>query len=149
MIAIGSDHAAFEFKEAVKSWLIEQGHAVKDFGTNGPARVDYCDFGFAVGEAVARGECEKGILFCGTGVGISISANKVKGIRAVVCSEPYSARLSREHNDTNVLALGARVVGIELAKMIIEVWLSTPFEGGRHAERVAKITAYEKPVTSE
>lgn len=142
MIAIGSDHAAFTFKEEIKAWLIGNGRELKDFGTHGE-RVDYCDYGFKVGEAVARGECEKGLLFCGTGVGISISANKVKGIRAVVCSEPYSAKLSREHNDTNILALGARVVGIELAKMIIDVWLSTKFEGGRHGDRVAKIAQYE------
>lgn len=144
MIAIGSDHAAFEFKEAIKAWLTEKGYELQDFGTFGPQRVDYCDFGFRVGEAVARKQCDKGLLFCGTGVGISISANKVKGIRAIVCSEPYSARLSREHNDTNVLALGARVVGIELAKMIIEVWLNTDFEGNRHADRVEKIALYEQ-----
>lgn len=144
MIAIGSDHAAFEFKEAIKAWLIEKDCELQDFGAFGPERVDYCDFGFRVGEAVAGNQCEKGLLFCGTGVGISISANKVKGIRAVVCSEPYSAKLSREHNDTNVLALGARVVGIEPAKMIIEVWLSTAFQGGRHAERIAKIASYEQ-----
>jgi ribose 5-phosphate isomerase B len=144
MIAIGSDHAAFPFKEEIKAYLIGKGYEIQDFGTCDLERVDYCDFGFQVGEAVARGECEKGLLFCGTGVGISISANKVKGIRAVVCSEPYSARLSREHNDTNVLALGARVVGIELAKMIIDVWLNTKFEGGRHADRIEKIARYEQ-----
>ncbi len=144
MIAIGSDHAAFDFKEAIKAWLIERGYPLQDFGTCDHQRVDYCDYGFSVAEAVARGECEKGLVFCGTGVGISISANKVKGIRCVVCSEPYSAKLSREHNDTNILALGARVVGIELAKMIIEIWLTTGFEGGRHADRVRKIEQYEK-----
>jgi ribose 5-phosphate isomerase B len=144
MIAIGSDHAAFAFKEEIKAYLIEKGCEVRDFGTFGLERVDYCDFGFLVGEAVARGECEKGLLFCGTGVGIAISANKVKGIRAVVCSEPYSAKLSREHNDTNILAMGPRVVGIELAKMIIDVWLDTEFEGGRHAGRVEKICRYER-----
>jgi len=144
MIAIGSDHAAFPFKEEIKDYLIERGLDVKDFGTCSPERVDYCDFGFQVAEAVAHGDCEKGLVFCGTGVGISISANKVNGIRAVVCSEPYSAKLSREHNDTNVLALGARVVGIELAKMIIDVWLETKFEGGRHADRIRKIAEYEQ-----
>lgn len=143
MIAIGSDHAAFEFKEAIKAWLIEKGCQLQDFGTCGTDRVDYCDFGFRVGEAVAAGACEKGLVFCGTGVGISISANKVKGVRAVVCSEPYSAKLSREHNDTNILALGARVVGIELAKMIVEVWLTTGFEGGRHQDRINRIAEYE------
>ena len=144
MIAIGSDHTAFPFKQEIASYLISKGLEVRDFGTCGLERVDYCDFGFRVGEAVARGECEKGLLFCGTGVGISISANKVKGIRAVVCSEPYSAKLSREHNDTNILALGARVVGIELAKMIIDIWLESKFEGGRHADRVRKIAQYEQ-----
>lgn len=143
MIAIGSDHAAFAFKEEIKAYLIGKGYAVRDFGTCGTERVDYCDFGFRVGEAVAAGLCEKGLVFCGTGVGIAISANKVKGIRAVVCSEPYSAKLSREHNDTNVLALGARVVGIELAKMIVDLWLETPFEGGRHQDRIDKIARYE------
>jgi ribose 5-phosphate isomerase B len=143
VIAIGSDHIAFAFKEEIKKDLLSKGFELRDFGTFGPERVDYCDFGFKAGEAVASGECEKGILFCGTGVGISISANKVRGIRAVVCSEPYSAKLSRLHNNTNVLALGARVVGIELAKMIIDVWLGTDFEGGRHAERVRKISDYE------
>ncbi len=143
MIALGSDHAAFEFKEAIKAYLLEKGYQVHDLGTCGADRVDYCDFGFRVGEAVAGGACEKGIVFCGTGVGISISANKVKGVRAVVCSEPYSAKLSRQHNDTNVLALGARVVGIELAKMIVDVWLDAQFEGGRHLDRINKIAEYE------
>lgn len=144
MIAIGSDDAAFLFKEQIKEYLLSKGYDVHDYGTYGLERVDYCDFGFRVGEAVAQGICEKGLLFCGTGVGISISANKVKGIRAVVCSEPYSAKLSREHNDTNVLTLGSRVVGIELAKMIIDTWLATDFVGGRHVGRIDKIAEYEK-----
>ena len=125
-------------------YLVEAGYKVKDYGTFSQQRVDYCDFGFKVGEAVASGECEKGLLFCGTGVGIAISANKVKGIRAVVCSEPYSAKLSREHNDTNILALGSRVVGIDLATMIIDIWLSTAFDGGRHCGRIEKIADYEQ-----
>lgn len=144
MIALGSDHVAFAFKEEMKAYLAAQGTPIQDYGTHSCDRVDYCDYGFRVAEAVARGECEKGLLFCGTGVGISISANKVRGIRAVVCSEPYSAQLSRSHNDTNILCMGARVVGIELAKMIIDVWLRTDFEGGRHAARVAKISRYEQ-----
>jgi ribose 5-phosphate isomerase B len=143
MIAIGSDHAAYEFKENIKKYLIERGYEVKDFGTFSTDRIDYCDIGFKVGEAVAKGTYEKGLIFCGTGVGISISANKVKGIRAVVCTEPYSAKLSRAHNDTNILALGARVIGIELAKMIVDTWLNTEFEGGRHADRIRKISNYE------
>ena len=143
IIALGSDHAAYEFKEEIKAYLSSKGFLVKDFGTHSKASVDYPDFAFAVGESVAKGECERGIVFCGTGVGVSISANKVRGIRAVVCSEPYSAKLSREHNDANILALGARVVGIELAKMIIDVWLDAKFAGGRHMARVQKIKNYE------
>lgn len=143
MIAIGSDHAAFEFKEEMKQFLDEKGIAYKDFGTHSTDRVDYPTYGEAVAKAVASGEFGRGIIFCGTGVGISIAANKVRGIRAVVCSEPYSAKLSRLHNDTNILSLGARVVGTELAKMIIEVWLETPFEGGRHGERVKMIGKIE------
>ena len=142
-IAIGSDHAAVGFKIQIIDYLLNKGNQVKDFGTYSTERVDYCDYGFIVGEAVASGEFDCGIIICGSGIGISIAANKVKGIRCVVCSEPYSAKLSREHNDTNVLALGARVVGIELAKMIIDEWLNTAFEGGRHAGRIEKIAKYE------
>ena len=142
-IAIGSDHVALAYKEQVTGYLLNKGHQVKDFGAFSSERVDYCDYGFIIGEAVADGAFERGILICGSGIGISIAANKVKGIRCVVCSEPYSAKLSREHNNTNILALGARVVGIELAKMIIDEWLNTAFEGGRHAGRIEKITKYE------
>lgn len=140
---MGSDHAAFEFKEQLKAYVCGLGHEVADYGTHSTERVDYTDFGIAVGEAVAKGEAERGIICCGTGIGISIACNKVKGIRCVVCSEPYSARLSREHNNTNVLSLGARVVGIELAKMIVDTWLSGEFEGGRHQGRIDKIANYE------
>lgn len=143
-IAIASDHTALEMKAQLKAHLRDRGFEVREFGAETSERVDYCDYAFRAGEAVAAGECERGILLCGTGVGMAISANKVKGIRAVVCSEPYSARLSREHNDANILALGARVVGIELARMIVDVWLDTAFEGGRHAGRVDKIAAYEQ-----
>lgn len=136
MIAIGSDHTAYRFKEEIKQYLEEKGLTYKDFGTDSEERVDYPVYGKKVAEAVVKGECKRGIVICGSGIGISIAANKVPGIRAVVCSEPYSAKLSREHNDTNILALGARVVGIELAKMIIDAWLEAEFEGGRHAERV-------------
>lgn len=142
-IAIGSDHAAFSFKEELKLFLEQKGFSVKDFGTHNEERADYPDYGIAVGEAVASGDYEQGIIFCGTGVGMSISANKVKGIRAVVCSEPYSAKMAKQHNNANVLAIGARVVGVELAKMIIEEWLNAKFEGGRHADRVQKIIDYE------
>lgn len=143
-IGVGSDHAAFEFKEKMKNFIASKGFDVMDYGTCSAERVDYCDYGFKVAEAVASGECDSAVIFCGTGAGISISANKVKGIRCVVCSEPYTAKLSRQHNDTNILALGARVIGDELAKMIIEVWLFTDFKGGRHKERIDKISAYEE-----
>jgi ribose 5-phosphate isomerase B len=143
MIAIGCDHAGFQYKEEIKSYLEDKSLQVKDYGTYSEESVDYPDFGIAVGRAIADGECDKGLLICGTGVGISISANKVRGIRAVVCSEPFSAKLSRQHNDSNVLAMGSRVVGIELAKMIIDTWLETEFEGGRHKRRVDKINEFD------
>ena len=142
-IAIGSDHIAFEFKRQIKEYLESQEHQLTDFGTYSTERVDYTDYGFVVGEAVANGDFERGILCCGTGIGISIAANKVSGIRCVVCSEPYSAKASRAHNDTNILSMGARVIGIEMAKMIIDEWIQTPFERGRHLNRIEKISAYE------
>lgn len=144
MIAIGSDHVGYELKETIKEYLKGKNIEFKDFGAYSTERADYPEFGEKVGKAVSSGECEKGLLFCGSGVGISISANKVKGIRAVVCSEPYSAKLSRLHNDTNILSIGARVVGVELAKMIIDIWLETSFEGGRHLNRVKMIEEIEK-----
>jgi ribose 5-phosphate isomerase B len=144
MLAIGSDHAAFRFKEEIKKYLDEKGIAYKDFGTYSEESTDYPIYGEAVAKAVARGEYEKAILICGTGVGISLAANKVKGIRAVACSDCYTAVLSREHNDTNILALGARVVGIGLAKMIIDSWLKAEFQGGRHQRRVDMITEIEE-----
>ena len=139
LIAIGCDHVGFELKTHVIDHLQKKGHSVKDFGTYSTERTDYPIFGKAVAEAVTNGDCEKGILICGTGVGISIAANKVKGIRAVVCSEPYSALLSRQHNDTNILAFGSRVVGRDLALMIVDAWLGGEFEGGRHQKRVDSI----------
>ncbi len=143
MLAIGSDHAAYEFKEAIKTYLDEKGIEYKDFGCFSNERTDYPMYGEKVAKAVASGECDKGILFCGTGVGMSLAANKVKGIRAVVCTDCYTAALSRRHNDANILALGARVVGLDLAKMIIDTWLTAEFEGGRHADRVAMISDIE------
>ncbi|NMB46039.1 MAG: ribose 5-phosphate isomerase B [Firmicutes bacterium] len=143
MIAIGSDHAAFQFKEDIKAYLDAKGIKYQDFGCFSKDRTDYPIYGEKVANAVASGECERGLLFCGTGVGISLAANKVPGIRAVVCTDCYSAALSRRHNDANILALGARVVGIDLAKMIIDTWLNAEFEGGRHADRVAMISAIE------
>ena len=143
MIAIGNDHVGFELKEAVIEVLKEHQIEYKDFGTYSSDRANYPVYGQKVALAVASGECDRGILLCGTGVGISIVANKVKGIRAVVCSEPYSAKLAKEHNNANILAMGARVVGPELAKMIVENWLTAEFQGERHAERVALISKIE------
>ena len=143
VIAIGSDHAAFELKENIREFLIESGYNVKDLGTDSSRSVDYPDFGIAVGECVAKGECDRGIVICGTGIGISISANKVKGIRAASCSDPYSARLAREHNNANVLALGARIVAPEYARIIVKAWLDAQFLEGRHQKRIQKIARYE------
>ena len=142
-IAIGNDHAAVEMKLAIKAHLEGRGIEVADMGTGSSESCDYPVYGERVGRAVASGEADLGIAICGTGVGISMAANKVKGIRACVCSEPYSARLSRQHNNTNVLAFGARVVGSEMAKMIVDEWLGAKFEGGRHARRVGQIMEIE------
>ena len=134
-IGIGNDHAAVDMKNQVVEYLEGKGYEVVNFGTDTYESCNYPEYGEKVGDL--------GILICGTGVGISLAANKVKGVRAVVCSEPYSAKLSRQHNNTNILAFGARVIGIELAKMIIDEWLSAEFEGGRHQTRVDMITAIE------
>ena len=139
-IAIGCDHVGYELKKRVIDHLTEKGHEVVDFGTDSTERTDYPIYGEKAANAVASGECDRGIVICGTGIGISISANKVKGIRCVVCSEPYSALLSRQHNDTNMLAFGSRVVGGDLALMIVDAWLSGEYEGGRHAKRVQMIS---------
>jgi ribose 5-phosphate isomerase B len=139
-IAIGSDHAGYDLKTAVAAWLLEHDHQVVDLGTDsGSARVDYPDFARAVAEAVVRGDCERGIAICGTGLGVCMTANKVVGIRAALCTDSYMARMSRQHNDANVLCLGQRVLGVGLALDIVKVWLETGFEGGRHAQRLAKL----------
>jgi ribose 5-phosphate isomerase B len=143
-IAIASDHAGFELKNSILSYLKENGHTVKDFGTYSSERADYPEYGQKASMAVVSGEYERGILICGTGVGMSITANKIHGIRAVVCSESYSAILSRQHNDANILCLGGRVVGPGLANHIVEEWLSAVFQGGRHADRLALISEIEK-----
>lgn len=135
-IAMGNDHTAIELKETIKAHLEKRGIEVLDLGTNSTESCDYPVYGEAVGRAVAGGDADLGIVICGTGLGISLAANKVKGIRACVCSEPYTARLSRMHNNCNVLAFGARVVGDEMAKMITDQWLDASFEGGRHQRRV-------------
>lgn len=144
MIALGCDHAGIDLKPSVIEVLDELGLPYHDFGTNSHDSVDYPVYGARAARAVASGECDRGIVLCGTGVGISLAANKVKGIRCVVCSDCYSAEMSRAHNDANMLALGARVVGTELAKKIIRTWLTTDFLGGRHQRRVDEIMALER-----
>ena len=143
MIGIGSDHGGFALKEAIKKHLEERGLEYKDFGTYSDASCDYPVYGEKVGRAVVSGEADLGIAICGTGLGISLAANKVKGVRSCVCSEPYTAVMSRRHNNCNVLCFGARVVGSELAKMIVEEWLKAEFEGGRHQRRVDLIMEIE------
>ncbi|MBQ6706490.1 MAG: ribose 5-phosphate isomerase B [Clostridia bacterium] len=143
MIAIACDHAALETKEAVKSFLADLGVEYCDFGTYDRKSCDYPVYAAKAANAVASGECDKGILICGTGIGMSLAANKVKGIRCAACSEPFSAKMSRAHNNANMLAIGARVIGIELAKMIISEFLNTPFEGDRHQRRVDMIIKLE------
>jgi len=138
-IALASDHIALPMKIQIDEYLQFLGHETIDHGTYTDERCDYPIYGEKAARAVACGTADLGIVICGTGVGISLAANKVKGIRAVVCSEPYSAKLSREHNNTNILAFGARVVGIELAKMIVSEWLNVDFEGGRHQKRIDMI----------
>lgn len=142
-IAMGNDHSAVEMKLEIKEFLEGKGYEVLDLGTNSHESCDYPAYGEKVGRAVVSGEADLGIAICGTGLGISLAANKVKGVRACVCSEPYTARLSRMHNDANVLAFGARVIGIEVAKMIVEEWLNSSFEGERHQRRVDMIMDIE------
>lgn len=143
-LAIGSDHGGYELKEMIKVFLEEEKVEVVDLGTHSCESVDYPCYGQAVAEAVASGECERGIAVCGTGVGISIAVNKVPGIRGSLCTNEYMAEMTRRHNDSNVLILGGRVLGDDLAKNIVKVWLHTEFEGGRHQNRIDMITAIEK-----
>jgi ribose 5-phosphate isomerase B len=138
-LVAGADHGGFVLKNELVAYLREKGHEVIDLGTNSEASVDYPDFGNAVAEAILAGRAERGLLVCGTGVGIAIAANRHKGIRAVNCSDVFTARMSRSHNDANILSLGGRVVGVGLAKEILDAWISTSFEGGRHEKRVAKL----------
>ncbi|WP_251497292.1 ribose 5-phosphate isomerase B [Otoolea muris] len=142
-VAIGNDHSAVELKEIIADYVRELGHEAINLGTDTTQSCDYPLYGEKVGRAVVSGEADLGIAICGTGLGISLAANKVKGVRACVCSEPYTARMSRLHNNANVLCFGARVVGSELAKMITQVWLETEFEGGRHQRRVDQIMEIE------
>lgn len=144
MIAIACDHAGLELKEEIKAFLEEMNLSYEDFGTYTKESTDYPRWGFKAAKAVAEGKCEKGILICGTGVGIGLAANKVSGIRCVTCSEPYSALMARNHNNCNMISIGARVVGVDLAKMIIKTFLEAAFEGDRHQRRVDLIMKIEQ-----
>ena len=143
MIAIASDHGGYALKEHIKAYLAAKGITCEDFGTESAESCDYPIFGRAAARAVAEGRCERGIVICTTGIGASITANKVKGIRCALCSEPWSAQMTRRHNDANVLALGAGITGPLMARQIVEAFLTFEFEGGRHQRRVDKIAAVE------
>ena len=142
-VAVGCDHGGIVLKKSVVDTLEALGATVEDLGTYDESSVDYPVYGLKVAEAVASGQCDCGVIMCGTGIGISISANKVPGIRCALCTDPVMARLTREHNDANMLAMGGRIIGIELAKGIVQVFLSTEFSGGRHKTRIDKIAQYE------
>lgn len=144
MISIACDHGGYALKEAVKAHLLEQGYEVRDFGTDSTESCDYPDFAALAARAVASGKCEKGIVICTTGIGVSIAANKVKGVRCALCAEPLSAEMTRRHNDANMLAMGAGVIGQNLALRIVDTFLKAEFEGGRHQRRVDKIMALEQ-----
>ena len=139
-IAIAADHAAVALKSGLAAWLAEQGHEVIDLGTHGDGRVDYPDYGYALAEAIADGRAERGVALCGSGIGISIAANRHPACRCALVSEPLSAALARQHNDANVIAMGARLIGPDLAKACLEAFLAAPFEGGRHQNRVDKLS---------
>lgn len=143
-LAIGNDHVAVEMKQEIKAHLEAKGIEVVDVGTNSTERFNYPISGYKVARLVADGKVDGGVLICGTGVGISLAANKVKGIRACVCSEPYTAKLSKQHNNSNIIAFGARVIGIETAKMIVDEWLAAQYEGGRHQTRIDMIAEIEQ-----
>lgn len=142
-IALACDHGGLALKTAVRQYLDSKGYEVKDFGTDTEDSVDYPDYAGLAAKAVARKECDKGIVICGTGIGVSITANKVKGIRCALVHDCFSAKATREHNDTNMLAMGQRVIGEGLALAIVETWLTTDYEGGRHDLRIEKMMAYE------
>ncbi len=142
-IGIGSDHGGFELKEYIKEYLDKERISYIDYGTNSTDSVDYPDYGKKVADAVVSKEVDRAIVVCGTGIGISIACNKVKGIRCALCGDTYSARMSREHNNANILALGGRVIGRDLALEIVSIWIKTEFSGGRHEKRVEKISEIE------
>lgn len=146
-VAVAADHAGFEYKEKCKRLLAQLGHAVEDVGTHSTESVDYPDFAYKAAELVANGTCERAILVCGSGIGMCIAANKVRGIRAAVGNDDFSARMSRAHNDTNVLCLGSRIIPPEKMEPLVRLWLDTTFEGGRHEKRVTKLAG--PPSTTE
>lgn len=135
-IVIGSDHAAFELKEKIKAWLLSNGFKVEDAGTDSSESVNYVTYGKKVAGAVSKGQFERGILLCGSGLGMSMIANRFSGVRAALCSDLFSARMSRLHNNSNILVLGGRLIGDVLAYELVQTWLDTPFEGGRHLDRI-------------
>ncbi|OEH85431.1 ribose 5-phosphate isomerase B [Desulfuribacillus stibiiarsenatis] len=143
-VAIAADHGGYVLKEEIKELIHEMGYEVFDFGTSNSESVDYPDYALPVAEAVADGRYDRGILICGTGLGMAIAANKVPGVRSVVVHDTFSAKATRQHNDSNVLAMGARVIGFGLAQDIVQTWLQTEYEGGRHDSRVGKIKAIEE-----
>jgi ribose 5-phosphate isomerase B len=145
-VAIGSDHAGFELKKMISHIVKEMGNEVIDMGTGSSCSVDYPDYAEAVADAVSKGKVERGILICGTGIGMSIVANKFKNVRAALCNDLFTAKMSRLHNDANILCLGGRIIGKDLAKEIVYIWFSTHFEGGRHEKRLEKINLIERKV---
>lgn len=148
-IAIGSDHAGFKLKEVISYLIKKMGYEVIDMGSGSSCSVDYPDYAEAVAQAVSEGRIERGILICGTGIGMSIVANKFRNVRAALCNELFTAKMSRLHNDANILCIGARVIGEDLVKEIVKIWLNTSFEGGRHAERVKKINLIERKLINK
>jgi ribose 5-phosphate isomerase B len=148
-IAIAADHAAFALKQALIAWLEKSGHDVRDLGTHGPASVDYPDYGESLAAAIAADEAERGIALCGSGIGISIAVNRHPRARCALVSEPLSAMLARQHNDANVIALGARLIGEDMAKRCIEAFLATAFDGGRHQRRVDKLGSAQRVWSGE
>jgi ribose 5-phosphate isomerase B len=139
LIGVASDHGGFALKEALKRYLESLGHAVMDYGTNSPDSVDYPDYAAAICRGILQRQISRGVLLCGTGIGASIAANRFRGIRAALCHDAYTAEMSRRHNDANILVMGGRVIGEEVAKHLLKVWLETPFEGGRHHRRLTLI----------
>ena len=146
-VALGADHAGWELKESLKAWLIDQGHQVLDFGTHSPDSVDYPDYAAQVGESVAVGKVDRGVLVCGTGIGMAITANKVPGVRAASVADPYSAERARKSNNAQVLCLGSRVVAPEVADLLVDHWLASEFQGGESARKVSKIDALDAAKT--